>query len=68
MLPNMNTFENGWSNFSVNFRVVALKFPNLIQFILPNHQFSSIFYMPLLAQRRHHESPLSLHSACIYLP
>ena len=37
MLPNMNKIcENGLSNFSVNFRVMALKFAELIRFSLPN--------------------------------
>ena len=31
-LPNMNTCENGWSNFSESLRLVALKLLGLIQF------------------------------------
>ena len=36
MLPNMNTCENWWSNFSANFKVVSLKFLELTHFAWPN--------------------------------
>ena len=36
MLPNINTCENGWSNFSANLRVVSLKLIELTQFAWPN--------------------------------
>ena len=39
MLPNINTCENGWSNFSANLRVVSLvslKLLELTQFAWPN--------------------------------
>ena len=29
ILPNLNTCENGWSNFSENLRIVALKLVEL---------------------------------------
>ena len=32
MLPNINTCENGWSNFSANLRIVSLKLLELNQF------------------------------------
>ena len=35
-LPNINTCENGWSNFSANLRVVSLKLLELSQFAWPN--------------------------------
>ena len=34
MLPNMKTFENGWSNLSEYLRVVAIK---LLEFELNSH-------------------------------
>ena len=36
MLPNVNTCENGWSNFSANLRVVSLKLLQSTQFVWPN--------------------------------
>ena len=36
MFPNINTCENGWSNFSGNLRVVATKLLELTQFTTPN--------------------------------
>ena len=36
MLPNINTCENGWSNFSANLRVVSWKLLELTQFAWPN--------------------------------
>ena len=36
MLPNINTCENGWSNFSANLRIVSLKFLELTQYAWPN--------------------------------
>ena len=36
MLPNINTCENGWSNFAVNLRVVSLKLLKFTQFTWPN--------------------------------
>ena len=36
MLPNINTCENGWSNFSANLRIVSLKLLELTQFTWPN--------------------------------
>ena len=36
MLPNINTCENGWSNFSENLRVVTIKLLELTQFASPN--------------------------------
>ena len=36
MLPNINTCENGWSNFLANLRVASLKLLELIQFARPN--------------------------------
>ena len=36
MLLNINTCENGWSNFSANLRVVSLKLLQLTQFAWPN--------------------------------
>ena len=35
MLPNINTCENEWSNFSENLRIVALKLLELIRFLSP---------------------------------
>ena len=35
MLPNINTCGNGWSNFSVNLKVVSLKLLELTQFAWP---------------------------------
>ena len=35
-LPNINTCENGWSNFSANLKVVSLKLLELTQFAWPN--------------------------------
>ena len=68
MLRCMNKCENGWSNFSASFRVVALKWTELIRYPLPTQWFSSISYVPLLAKWRHHEQLLSLCCACIYFP
>ena len=34
MFLNIKTFENGWSNFSENFRILALKLLELINLIL----------------------------------
>ena len=36
MFPNINTCENGWSNFSANLRVVSLKVLELTQFAWQN--------------------------------
>ena len=36
MLPNINTCENGWSNFSANLRDVSLKLLELTQFAWPH--------------------------------
>ena len=36
MLPNTETFENGWSNFSENLRAMALKLFELTGFASPN--------------------------------
>ena len=36
MLPNVNTCENGWLNFSANLRVLWLKLLELTQFACPN--------------------------------
>ena len=36
MLPNINTCENGWLNFSANLRVVSLKLLELTQFAWQN--------------------------------
>ena len=36
MLPNINTCENGWSNFSANLRVLSLNLLELTQFAWPN--------------------------------
>ena len=36
MLPNINTCENGWPNFSANLRVVSLKLHELTQFAWQN--------------------------------
>ena len=65
MLRNMNKCENGWSNFSVSSRVVALKWSELIQFELLNHWISSISYVPLFAKWRH-ELSFSFRWACIF--
>ena len=51
MLPNINTCENGWSNFSANHRVLSLKLLELTQFPCPNYQFTLISYVPSLAMR-----------------
>ena len=45
MLPNINTCENGWSNFSVNLRVVVVKFIELTQVSSPIYQFTLISYV-----------------------
>ena len=42
MLPNLKICENGWSNFSENLRIVALKLLELTRFLLPN--ISIYFY------------------------
>ena len=39
MFPDMNKCENGWSNFSASFRIVAQKLTELIQSELPNLDF-----------------------------
>ena len=49
MLPNINTCENGWSNFSANLRVVLLKLLELTQFAWPN---LSIYFNFLCAMPR----------------
>ena len=36
MLPNINTCENGWSNFSANLWIVSFKLRELTQFAWPN--------------------------------
>ena len=36
MLPNIKTYENVWSNFSENLKIVALKLLELTQFASPN--------------------------------
>ena len=36
MLPNINTCENGWSDFSANLRVVSIKLFDLTRFAWPN--------------------------------
>ena len=71
MLRNMNKCENGWSNFSASFRVIALNLTELIRFALPNRLFSSISYAPLHREWRHHELSffalsLRLHHLSIY--
>ena len=38
-VANMNKRENGWSNFSASFRVVALKLAELIRFALQINNF-----------------------------
>ena len=43
MLKNMNKCENGWSNFSENLRIVALKLFELTRFLSPN-QFILMLY------------------------
>ena len=60
MLPKVNKYENVWSNFSASSKVVALYLHELIRFALPNHSFSSISFVPLLAKRRNHELSFSL--------
>ena len=49
VLPNINTCENGWSNFSANRRVVSLKLIELTQFTWPN---PSIYFNFLCAVPR----------------
>ena len=49
MLPNLNTCENWWSNFSANLRVVSLKLVELNQFVWPN---VSIYFNLLCAVPR----------------
>ena len=49
MLPNINTCENGWSNFSANLRVLSLKLLELTQLACPNLSIYFIFYVPFLA-------------------
>ena len=44
-VKNVNKWENGWSNFSASFRVMAIKFTELIRFALPNQWFFSISYV-----------------------
>ena len=41
-LPNINTCENGWSNFSANLRVLSLKLLELTQFVDQIYQFTLI--------------------------
>ena len=36
MIPNRKTCEKGWSNFSENFRVIALKLLELTRYASPN--------------------------------
>ena len=67
MLLNMIICRNRWPNFSVSFRVVALKLIKLICFALSNHWFSSISYASSLAKWRHSKLSFSLHWASIYL-
>ena len=43
ILPNINTSKNGWSNFSANLSVVALKLFELTQFAAPNQSIYSHF-------------------------
>ena len=47
-VPNINTCENGWSNFSANLRVVPLKLLELTQFAWPNLSlcFSFLYAVP----------------------
>ena len=66
MLRNMNKCENGWSNFSASFRVGALELTELIRFALLDQLFSSISYVPLHSEWRHHELSFSLRWACVY--
>ena len=47
MLPNINTCENRWSNFSANLRVVSLKLLELSQFAWPNLSIYSNFLCAL---------------------
>ena len=56
----MNRCENGWSNFSASFRVVALKLIQLIQFALQNKLFSPLSYLPL--HRELSSTSLSLYT------
>ena len=39
MSPNINTCENGWSNFSANLRVMSLNLLELTQFAWQNRSF-----------------------------
>ena len=50
MLLNINTCENGWSNFSANLTVVSLKLLKLTQFAWPN---LSIYFNFLCAVPRY---------------
>ena len=43
-LNNINTCENGWSNFSANLRVLSLKFLELTQFAWPNQSIYFNFF------------------------
>ena len=43
-VTNINTWENGWSNFLENLRIVAVKLLELTQFASPNHQFTLILF------------------------
>ena len=48
MLPNINTCENGWPNFSANLRLVVSKLLELTQFAWPNQ---SIYFNFLCVPR-----------------
>ena len=41
ILPNIKSCEHGWSNFSENSRIVALKLEDLTRFLLPNLSINS---------------------------
>ena len=62
----MNKCEHGWTNFSASFRIVALKLTKSIRSELPKHSFTSISYVPLFAEWRHHEQSFSFQWACMY--
>ena len=47
MLPNINTCENGCSNFSANLRVVTIKLIELTQFASPNQSIYFNFVLVL---------------------
>ena len=67
MLPNINTCENGWLNFSANRRVVSLKSLELIQFAWPT---LSIYFKFLCAVPSDDviESPLFLMRPPVIIP